>query len=340
MSTNLRTIAQATGVSVSTVSCALRGLAKVDPATRARICAVAEQMGYVRNPQLSHALSFARKRQQSPSYRETLAVLTDYPLQTLDQPTLNWAREMHRVISQRGTELGYKVEFFNVPNKPHSQKALSRQLYAQGIRGLLIMPRLGVPPYTLEIDFSKFACVEIGQTLNQLILPRVVRDISVDYLRLFDELQLRGYKRIGLAICEFEEKRRQWVILASYLLHLERNPGLLRLPLLPLYEEKAFIKWLKQSKPDVVVLNGSAMAQWLRNTGAKIPKEIGLCRIDTMPGEESGLCPNYAGIARSAINILTSSLERGEIGIPTDTPLLYVPSGWHEGGTLRPRQSA
>lgn len=336
MSVSLRSVAKAAGVSVSTASCALRGLAKVDAATRSRVCAVAGRMGYIRNPQLSHALSYVRRRQR-PDYRETLAVLINYSAQALDGPGMKWAREMHGVILQRGAELGYKVEFVKVSGRPGSHRALSRQLHAQGIRGLLIMPGLGSAPYVLDVDFSKFACVEIGQTLNQSHLPRVVRDITNDYLRLFHELHQRGYRRIGLAICEHEDRRRQWAILASYLVCLDRNPDLPRLPRLPRDDEKVFVKWLKKVRPDVIVVNGSQTAQWLRNAEPGIAQGIGLCRIDTLPGEESGLSPCYASMARSAVNILTSSLERGEIGIPTDPPLLYIPSHWHEGGTLRPR---
>lgn len=57
-----------------TVSYALRDMAGIPPETRKRVREVAEKLGYVRDPQMSYALTFARRRDK-PVYRETIVLL-------------------------------------------------------------------------------------------------------------------------------------------------------------------------------------------------------------------------------------------------------------------------
>ena len=53
---SMKDIAQRCGVSVATVSKALNGQPDIGPETRDRICAAAEEMGYVTNAEPGHGL--------------------------------------------------------------------------------------------------------------------------------------------------------------------------------------------------------------------------------------------------------------------------------------------
>ncbi|MFA6286737.1 MAG: LacI family DNA-binding transcriptional regulator [Opitutaceae bacterium] len=334
MRPSLRTIARAAGVSVSTVSLALRGLAKVDPETKKRIDSEAARIGYVRDPQLSHALSFARKTNK-PVYRETLALLVDWPPGRLDE--MPWLQELGEGAANRAAELGYAIETVLCRASAREQRAQSRQMSARGIRGLIVTPGILRTPYTLDFAWSQFAAVEIGQTLGPPALLRVFRDSADDYAGMFGELRLRGYRRIGLATTDHEEIRRHWAVLSAYLTFHHRNPGQVSPPALPSGAPKDFHRWLSREKPDVIVVNGSHMRDWLRETGWKLPGDIGLCRIDAFSGHDSGLRPDYAGMGRAAVGALAANLERGEIGPPSAPPTLCIPNAWHEGTTLRAR---
>src|ERR1700722_19819782 len=107
MSTSIRTIAQQTGMSASTVSLALRGVGRISAETRRKIQLVAKSLGYETHPLLAKALSLARSP-EALSYRESLAFIVEYP--TEKGP--NYQRQIHAAAQERAASLGYKLESF------------------------------------------------------------------------------------------------------------------------------------------------------------------------------------------------------------------------------------
>lgn len=336
MRTNLRTIAAAAGVCVATASRALRDLAGVEPETRDRVLAAARELGYVRDPLLASALSFAR-RPQKPVYRETIGFMAAVPNQGHESSP--WLAAIYRGVAERAAGLGYGLEWVVIPRQVAQQRALGRQLHSRGIRGLAITPVVEGTLLRIDLDWSRFSAVEIGHALWSPELPRVERDVAEDYADMFQRLRERGYRRIGLAMNIDDEKRRRWALLAPYLLFQHRNPDLPALR--PLEDEGAYnadnlFRWMKRERPDVLVVNGAEPLSWLRARDIAVPRRIGLCRIDCVDGHpESGLRANYEQMGRAALDLLTSSLERGELGLPALRPLLGIPNTWHEGTTLR-----
>lgn len=337
MRVSLRQIAREAGVSVATASFALRDLAKIKPETRKHVKEVADRLGYVRDPKLSRALSYARHADK-PIYRETIALLVDYGASEIANK--KWIREIHESILLRAKEAGYGVELVQYPSSSRMQKALFRQLDARGIRGMLLTPRMGVSSFDFGIDIDHFTAVEIGQVMEPSILPRVVRDFPDDYAKLLESLQKRGYSRIGLAITEFEEKRHKWAFLSAYLTyhHIHQDDKrIVRLPTLPIYDKENLLKWVKDVKPDAIVANGSLIGVWLKEANYRFPGDMGLCRVDgNMEDTESGLCPDYRNLALNAVNWLITRLEHKKSGCTADQPpLLCIPSRWNEGQTLK-----
>lgn len=337
----MRAVAEAAGVSVATASMALRDLSRVNATTRARVREIAARLGYVRDPQLANAMSFARRPAKS-IYRETIAFLADVP--PTDYARHDWLAEMHAGATRQADRLGYGVARFAYPSSTRAQRILGRSLHARGIRGLVVTPAfVGRTAFRLDIPWDKFIAVEIGQTLASPELPRVVRDHPDDYAGLFEELRTRGYRRIGLAITDWEERRHRWAILSSYLSFNYRNPGIALIrPLAdadPYSTDEGIGQWFDRERPDVVVTNGPELGAWLRKRGLAIPGDIGLCRIDCMEGRpDTGLRPDYTTIGRSAVTLLTSYLEHGEEEERRGRrPVLCIPHSWHEGETLRGR---
>lgn len=341
MRVNIRAVAEAAGVSVATASMALRDLARVNAATRARVRKIASRLGYVRDPQLASAMSFARRPAKS-IYRETIAFLADVPPSAYARH--DWLEEMHAGAARQSERLGYGVECFAYPASTRAQRTLGRSLHARGIRGLVVTPAfVGRTAFRLDFPWDKFCGVEIGQTLESPELPRVMRDHPDDYAGLFEELRARGYRRIGLAISDWEERRHRWAILSAYLTFQYRNPGIVFLRPLdevdPYPVDEDIGRWFERERPDVVVTLGPELGTWLRKRGLTLPGDVGLCRIDCMEGRpDTGLRPDYAAIGRSAVTLLTSYLEHGEGDERRKRrPVLCIPHSWHEGETLRGR---
>jgi LacI family transcriptional regulator len=335
MRTNLRMIAREAGVGLGTVSRALRGLAGVDPETLARVQAVADRLGYVRDPQLASAFSFAR-RAEKPVYRETLAFLAVEPEARYGR--LAWLQGLLAGFAERAAGLGYAVRCIVTPREAKAQRALSRQLHAQGIRGVAVCPVTDWTPFELDLDWKRFAAVELGHSLWHPALTRVERDLADDFARMFTEIRKRGYRRIGLAMNRDDEVRRRWGVLAAYLLFHHRNPDLPALrPLEDVagYTKRNLLRWVRQEKPEVIVVNGSEPLDWLQEAGWRFPEDIAVCRIDCIPGRpETGLAADYEQMGCAVVNLLSSALERGELGLPERPGVLSIPNRWNEGSTL------
>lgn len=313
-------------------------MAGVDSATRARVCAVAEKLGYVRDPLLASALAFARKPAK-PVFRETLGFLAAEPKSAFKN--VAWLHGLYEGFSCRATELGYSVECFITKQDEAQQNALGWQLWSRGIRGIAIAPVVAWTPFRLEMPWEVFAAVELGHTLWEPELTRVERYVFEDFAILFAELKQRGYGRIGLAMNWEDEARQRGVWLSQYLLFQYRNADL---PALKPFEEEhsytrtSFMRWLRREEPDVIIVNGPLPYDWLCEEGVAVPEKIGVCRIDSVKGRrESGLRPDYQMIGRSGADLLAKFLEHGELGRPLSRHILSIPNTWHEGDTLRAR---
>jgi len=120
----LKDIAQLTGVSVMTVSKALRDAPDVSTATKARIKALAAQMGYVPDS------SAQGLRTKTTKLFGLLIPATTNPI---------YARIVY-AVEERAYELGYDVLIAQTLNKPEREDACLRRLLSRRVDGLFITP--------------------------------------------------------------------------------------------------------------------------------------------------------------------------------------------------------
>jgi DNA-binding LacI/PurR family transcriptional regulator len=120
----LKDIAQLVGVSVMTVSKALRDEPDVSAETKARIKALAEQLGYV--PDSS-----------AQGLRTKTTKLFGLVIPATTNPV--YAR-MVFAIEERAYELGYDVLFAQTLNQPEREEACLRRLLSRRVDGLFLTP--------------------------------------------------------------------------------------------------------------------------------------------------------------------------------------------------------
>lgn len=335
MRPSLRKIAEISGFGLSTVSRALRGLARVDAQTREKILETARQLGYVRDPALSSAMSFAR-RLEKPVFREVLGFLSQSSPPNFDNA--DWLKRLYRGVEERASHLGYGVQCLTIP-PASKQRAMQRQLLARGIRGILLTPVIDWMLVNLDFDWNLFSAMELGHVLKDAILPCVERDCIEDYHMMFERLYARGYRRIGLAVSYEDDQRRKGRIIAPYLLFQSQHPDIPALKPLEHMSSctpEGLSHWMKKVRPDVIITNGAGPLSWVRKQGFRVPEDVGVCRIDCMKNsEEAGLCARYEEMGLTAVNLLAGKLERDEIGLLNSPLVISIPNDWKEGGTLK-----
>jgi len=104
---NYRDIAEKAGVSVASVSLALRNDRRISPPVRDKIKRVAKELGYRPNPLLSAYQASVRSRQPA-TFRATLGWINDHPDQNAWRKP--WTQPIRDGALARAQELGYELD--------------------------------------------------------------------------------------------------------------------------------------------------------------------------------------------------------------------------------------
>lgn len=315
---SIRELAAASGYSTATVSMALRGMGRVPASTRHKIMDLAVKMGYVRDEEMAKVLTRARKP-PSQGPQDTLVFVSEVPIRETPDPASPALLPLFKTARDAAHLLGYKLDILTVGWDSQSQKAASRTLAARGIRGLVIGPFTQWSPARLEFDWSKFAAVEIGTTLDWPPLYRVERDYHEDLLELYEWLRERGYRRIGLAFSRLRAKFLKHIPESTLLLYERWHPEMEEVePLSSSHEWNAegLNKWLKKERPDVVIVFEPDVPLWLKQLNIQVPEELGLVHLIVLNPQQTGLIPDMPLMSREAIRMLVRMVTGGEWGLP------------------------
>jgi DNA-binding LacI/PurR family transcriptional regulator len=336
MSATIRDIARKTGLSTATVSLALRGLGTISEATRQRVRSVARELGYQPNPAISHALSLVRQPTEV-RYKESIAFLLEWPLH--EGPAAH--RAIFKGATEQARDMGYKIEPVVVSGRAPEHRRVSRILYSQGVRGLIITPRLGSPQPRLAFQWENFTPVEIGSTLWH---PRSMHHVGTsDYNKTLEALHLlkkTGYRRIGMAIEPSQNRHQRGVYYAAYLLSQLRQPREQQLPILATtgpWNEKTFTRWVIKERPEVLYVHAAladVIKGWLSQMGLSVPRDISLFCLNIESGNWSGLRRDYEAMGRSGVEMVSLLLRKSQRGIPPDPRCWLVEERWQPGKTL------
>ncbi len=334
---NLRSIAKASGYSVATVSMALRGLGRVPPETRRKIEKVANELGYVRDLEMSRLMSRARRPTQATP-RETLVFLSEMPLGVSPPPQSPWLHDMFAAAKKAAHLLGYELEPMTIRPDASAQQKLSRTLYIRGVRGLLAGPITKWSPAVLRLDWNHFACVELGSTISKPSLHRVERGYYDDLLELYDRLHRAGYRRIGLAMPENRLEYMRHMPEATLLVFQKQHPEIHYItPMTASHEwsQAGFKHWLKEQKPDVILIYESQVLSWLRHPKIRVPQDLGVVFLDSLGQTQTGLVPDINLLAREAIHLLVRLVQSGEWGLPRRARSHRFRNIFNPGKTIR-----
>lgn len=332
----LHDIAKRAGVSVATVSLALRGRGELSKTRVAEIRAIADKMGYRPNPMLA---ALASKRfSNAKSQQGTPIAIFDFPPMP-GKPARKPSHYKTHLIEE-ATRLGYAPSHFmmtdDTPTGP-----LFRQLYSRSTQGIIITGNLDMTRFGKDFDWGQFAVVQCARYLNQhpfhIVRPNIFQSVKL----CFTKVREAGYERIGCALGRHsvpleDDEDRLGTALSLETSYLPRKH---RLPVYQgdIEDRKAFMKWCRANRPDAVLGFNILHYHALREEGIRMPEDVGFALLheaEKYP-DIAGMNQNVKEIARQSVLLMDQLIRNHDQG-PTELPIhILIPSTWQSGPTVR-----
>lgn len=333
-------VAAVAGVHQTTVSLALRNHPSLPRTTCERIQKLAKKMGYRPNPLVS-AFIAERKKRQPKRYGATLAFLTSSPASGSWRFSNNYSR-VFQALSNRAWELGYRVEEFWLREPGMTPQRMRQILLNRGVRGIIVCP-LPDNKGTLDFDFSEFATVALGLTLETPHLDRVVVDFYAIFNLATHKLLETGHRRIGFLTTTGIDRRVNHLYLSSFLSARHLQPESFLPPFtFAEWPPQGLRQWLRTHRPDALIIpterDYTHLRDQLVNFHIPVPEKLSLICLDcSLRSGSGGVVQNLEAEGRVAVDLVTSWVERAQFGIPALPQITQISGGWRDGESIRPR---
>ncbi len=341
----MKDIAERAGVSVNTVSLALRNSPRISTKTRRRIQKLAKTMGYRPNPMVA-ALFHEMNSRRSDSCSATIAVLDTF-LHDRREGSLAVVQRVVDSFAARLDAAGYGIDEFDGSEWVEKPREFLKTLRARGIQGLFFL-HFSQAHTQLDWDLSDFAMATVNYSLEW---PNIHR-ANVNQWRAMElaltEAHARGYRRPGLVLdAEADDKSHgQWTssLYHFQLHHLraeDRIPPFLNWGSAEAKQSLEFSNWLKAHKPDVVLTMQGRVRDYLTAHSLRIPEDLGFIHLNQGgdPRPSAAIDINPEGVGHAAADLIAGQLTRNERGIPDEPRIILVPPKWVDGPTVRERPS-
>jgi LacI family transcriptional regulator/LacI family repressor for deo operon, udp, cdd, tsx, nupC, and nupG len=331
-------IARSLGLHPSTICLALKKDPRVPASTLKVVHDEARRLGYVRDPMLG-ALSAYRNARRRKAFHGTLAWLVstsaDY-----DWRSFRDYADYFEGARQRGSELGYQLEIFDLQKHEDNPGRLLGIFRARNIRGVIVCPQPQIDT-VLDISFEHLSGVTLGYTLKSPALHSVTAYHYASVREIFTRLRALGYRRVGYIIPSEHDSRLNGAFLSAYLLEQSEMKPEDRIPpfteSLRVSPRSPFQAWLRRHKPDALIAANYQASLLTDGFKLSIPKNIGVAMVAVIEGFHrfSGIDENSVSIGRTAAEVVVSMVEHSETGVPRHPQRILVRGRWHEGSSLR-----
>lgn len=328
----LREIAAAAGVSTMTVSRALKNSRLHRSATCQKIQQIARDLGWKPNPLVS-ALMSQRARQHGVRLLANLAILDPRS----NEPAANGIYILGS--NRQAHELGYGIETF--PFHPESSARLRKILIARGVQGIVVMP---VPAALsrVDFDFTSFAAATIGYSVSNP-MPRVANDTQNALYLAFQQLEQRGYKRVGLIMADDANRRMLCLYSGARMTYNRFFAKRLTIKELNLPDEvftptrmRQILTWIRKERVQAVLSSAEHLHRKLTMHNASIPGDFGYLHLHkhTDPRVTS-MDQMRDFIGQKAVDVVAGMIQRNERYPVAHPHTILTPSVWLEGETIQ-----
>jgi len=334
---NMTKIALQAGVSVMTVSLALRNNRRISESTRKRVQAIANNLGYRPDPIASSLMSYVRSHRAKAS-PPVIAFLNRFQDRTL-LSRVSTFRKFFEGAQQQCHRLGYNLEEFWLGELRMTGSRMSQILQARGIEGVIIGPGEFQQRH-VYLRWPHFTSVVLGNTRSHPDLHRVS---SYQYHAadlLLRNLRRLGYRHIGFVLQLEAERSLDYNFIAAFDIFKRKYGHHFKYCEFLVKEEewnrKSFEKWFRSHRPEVIVGLDDIIYDWLVATGLSIPREVGYCNLDCHEESHwSGIDQRSQSVGAAAVDLLAIHLKNQDRGIPTSPQILLIEGQWMPGQTVR-----
>ena len=329
----LRDIAAKAGLHFTTVSLALRGDPRILPATRERILAIADELGYRPDMMLS-ALSSIRHRRASAG-AGTIGFLTTEPVRNLREG-VNGTAAAFLAAQAECERQGIALDPIQVNEAGLTPGRVAGMLKARNLWGVILAPMTEPGPF-MPLPWEQFCVVAIGYSVRTPALHRVCFHQSRNTRELLKQLRTLGYRRIGMIMNYNSDLRTDNNILGAYLAEQHYHPRAQRLqPLLAPSPNLAEVqRWFAEEQPDCVIGCSQADYDLLQAAGVRIPQDCGFSLVCTPGAGHAGMNENWGRLGNAAVAMLGSLYKANERGLPEHPHYTLIEGEWAWGPSVR-----
>jgi len=345
----LADIAQRAGVHVTTVSLALRNHPRLPVATRARLQALAKELGYVPDPFL-RALVAYRNTLRKERRRPTLGYVTNWATRW------GWKEVTAHPDFFEGARgaaeaLGYQLEHFWIHEPGLTHGRLSRILSSRGINGLILASHGREMGDKINFDWNNFSAVKIDYFPHRPELHNVTNDQCSIIRTAVRKVMAAGYRRIGFVMHRGWDHAvdHQWI--AGFLCEQQAMRQRDRIPMHIFPEPEPMERWFNESKsdvtpdpgpfddwldryrPQVLISKASFVLPHLKRNGLRVPRDVAFVDVflEDFSGQTAGMRQNHRVVGAVAVELLAGWLQHNKFGLPAIPNTTYVEGTWFDG---------
>lgn len=341
-------IARSAGVHNTTVSLALRNCRSIPEATRKRIQAIAEQLGYAPDPAL-RALVAYRRGLAAHNRSEAIAYITNC------RTKWGWREipfdERYFVGAQRRAEAcGYQLEHFWLGEPGMTGRRLSHMLFHRGITGILIGSQETGVSELPDFDWERISAVQIGGLPIEPVLTRVTSHPEGALRLAIRRASAAGYRRIGLVLPDAWDRATERTWSSSFAAEQSRLSTSPQIPVLlqgavnpgekshagASPEVARLANWLSEFRPDVVLGSWAQTSAMWSSLGLRVPQDLAFIELlhDGNDATLAGVRLNDERAGEVAAEILIHQLQQNFRGRPDAPTTTLVESVWCDGASM------
>ncbi|MEI6321579.1 MAG: LacI family DNA-binding transcriptional regulator [bacterium] len=334
----LKEVAAEAGISISCTARALKGRAGISNATRERVRAIADKLGYRPDPILS-ALATYRESRRKKAFQGTIAYLANHSSELECLASLQSGDPFHGA-RERAAMLGYQLRYFPLNDLLDSPERFWKRLRNQGIQGVLIR---SFPVETACIPPSPtgFHCVDLFSQPHSVTVSTVSSNHAQSMELVLMHLKKSGYEKPALILNTRISTilHHGWRMAFSVsaqnfkkMLHFNHE----EFPV----SESSLTQWIGLHRPDALLFcysedhmpGAKILSRWHREGIASLCMDL----LDPDCGI-AGIYQDRKLAGAEALSLLHGMLMAGGLVVVRPPTATLIPGTWMEGNQRIPR---